>query len=331
MQEEKAMRPYVGTRDQIDAHMHALERLDAAARRIERILQKNEEIDDPIAKAYECGLFQCIPFLRIVPDGGDCDALTLDDDIVHPVRLDYRNPEQFLWELAQCFRLPPHPGEYHPWHEAVAARFEKERRQAMTGTVVEADGFTAWVLAMEGMRGADTDASLVERVKTEIAASITERRMPEGDALTCILKGHARHTTGKDPMIATSVHWDHSHDRRYSAIAKIDLSSMRAYDSVRIRADSRFSSQSTLTHSVLKLSLSGIPDATVLSLPGKPLDAIINDPRLHGWNVTVRGVMRHERNILTNNNGIPTGKETVQVDLDTDRGDDHTRLCFIVP
>jgi len=323
------MRPYVGTRDQIDAHMHVLEKLDAAARRIEGILEKNEEIEDPIAQAYECGLFQCIPFLRIIPDG-DCDALTLDDDIVHPIRLDHRNPEQLLWELAQCFRLPPHPSEYHPWHEAVAARYEKERRQAMSGTVIETDGFTAWVLAMEGMRGSAPHPSVIEQVRTEIAACITERRMPEGDALAYMRKGHARHTTGNDSMISASVHWDHSHDRRYSAIAKIDVSSMQGYDGIRTRADARFSSQCSLTFSVLKLSLPGIPDATVLSLPGKSLDTIINDPRLHGWNITVRGVMRHERGSIKNQNGIPI-KETVQVDLDTDRGDDHTRLCFMVP
>ena len=316
------MRPAVGTRDQIRAHMHVLEKLDAAARRLEKIIKSDQTIEDPIEAAYDSGALSVFPFFRFGTEMGH-DVLKFDDDIAHPIQLDADKPIESLWEMSQCLRLPG-PGEtYHFWHEAVAVRIEKALRDAQASTVIEADGLTCWVFALEGMKGKGHTDEMRKAVRSEIETALSERRSPEGDALSFILKGHAQHCDPGSSMVGKTLHWEYE-DGHYSAIAKIDVKSIRAYEGIRISSSFRFSSRCSLEGSVLKLRIPAIPEATALSLAGKPIEQAINDPRLHGWNLHVTGLMRNNRQSDGN-------KEISDIHLDTNRGEEETRLHFVVP
>ena len=315
------MRPAVGTRDQIVAHMHVLSALDRKARRLQKYVETTDTIEDPMDALYENGLLSVMPFFKLVQDQ-EHEALSLDDDIVHPIRIDHEKPHQSLWEISQCFRLPEASGEYHAWHDAIAARYEKEARLRHHQEIIETDGFTCWVLAPEGMKGHGETQQTMARVKREISDALAERRMPEGKALESIRKGHSRLAEPGSNAVAGTAHWEYGDGEGYSAIAKTEISSMRSYEGLRITSSCRFNARCSLEGSVLKLSIPAIPEATVLSLPGKTLEQVVNDPRLHGWGISTLGLMRNQR--ATDQKG----NEISDISLDTNRGDGSSRLCF---
>ncbi|WP_298842073.1 hypothetical protein [uncultured Salinicola sp.] len=315
------MRPSVGTRDQIVARMDVLTDLDRKARALQRYVEKHEDIEDPFEVLHQNGILAVVPFFTMDIENGH-NVLKLDDDIVHPLRIDYERPRESLWEISQCFRLPGVDEGYHPWHDGIAARYEKELRRCVCGEIIETDGFTAWVLALEGMKGKGEDMSTADAVRDEIAAALAERRMPAGSALTFIRKGHERLSEPGQDMISGTAHWEYDDKQTYSAIAKTEIGSSRCYEGIRITSNCRFNSRYSIEGSVLKLNIPAIPESTVLSLTGKSLEQVVNDTRLHGWGLRVRGIMRNERNRDGRGNEIST------IFLETNRGDDETRLCF---
>ena len=146
--------------------------------------------------------------------------------------------------------------------------------------------------------------------------------MPKGAALDFIRKGHRRHADPGTQLASGVIHWEYDDSSDYSAIAKIELASDLAYEGVKIRSNARFSSRYSLEGSILKLRIPAIPEATALSLNGKTMEQVVNDPRLHGWGWTVRGLIRNNRE------KDPSGAEISDIHLDTNRGSDATRLCF---
>lgn len=315
------MRPSVGTRDQIVARMHTLGSLDRKALELQRYVETHDVIDDPFNVLHQNGILSIVPFFRLDIENGH-DVLKLDDDIVHPLRIDHEKSRESLWEISQCFRLPSGHEGYHSWHEGIAARYEKEQRRALPGEIIETDGFTAWVLALEGMKGKREPDTTIDEVKEEIGRALMDRRMPGGNALSFIRKGHERLSEPGQAMVACTAHWEYDDRKTYSAIAKTEFWSNKCYEGIRIASNCRFNSRYSIEGSVLKLNIPALPESTILSLPGKGMEQVVNDTRLHGWGLRVRGIMRNERSRDGKGNELST------IFLETNRGDNDTRLCF---
>lgn len=316
------MRPAIGTRDQLHAHVSLLMDLGKIAQRLEKSLKSGEQIEDPIAKIYEIGLMSRFPFFEVRAERNG-QVLTLDDDSIYPITLDYEAPEQSLWEIAQCFKLPGKDEDYHCWHEGIAARAEKARRRFSAEEIIETDGLTCWILALEGMKGRNLSAGKYDEIRLKIAQALRDREPVTEEALEYVRKGFSLHREKSSRETRSTSHWEYEHQPSYSAIAQANIWTDVKYEGRCLKSSLRLNSQATLEWQALTFNLKGIPDSTIMALPGKTLEKVINDDRLHGWGVKATGVQRCNR--TKNAKG-----DLVELQLSTNRGEDETLMSFSV-
>ena len=310
-------KPAIGAHEQMRVHMPMLAELSRNAAKLQKYINSGAEIGDPIEELYSHGIMHGSHLTFEIYNGRD--VLALEDD-----------PHNFL-EIT-------HSGEYHnldmichnlmlskkqingeedlPTDSLladIAARHEQMARKATN--IVETDGLTCWLLALEGARQLDVDR---DAMLTEIRSALNKRRLPRGEAATYISQGWQRRQTslrlGRSP---NTVDWDHDGIHR-SALARITFKPEQVYEGPAITSDIIFARRFEIIGKQIHVEAE-IPDAAFQALQGMPIEKVIDDDRLHGWNLKVSGAKRTDEP----NTGLPP-----RLYLDTNRDDPECRMCF---
>lgn len=311
------MTPAVGTHDQVRKHMHVLRLLSDRASAYERKLRAGHIPENVIDGLYETGIMEACVFLDINFDRR-LPELVLDDETVCGLPLDDERPAESLFNLCAAFTLPKEEDAdlitECPFFEQIAARYEKAIREA-NGRYVETDGLTAYMLALEAAREKDVDR---DSVRAEIQQSVRERRLPAGLAAELISKGWKSRLHVEGP---NTTHWDFPTGHIGRGIAKISYRHESVYEGKAITSSVHFSSKINLEGSQLKIRTGQIPDAVIASLENKDMERLVDEERLHGWQMRTTRLGSAIRESVA-------GKDEVHVTLDTNRHDPECRICF---
>lgn len=311
------MTPAVGPHDQVRQHMHVLRRLSDRAITYDRKLRKGHMPGDVIDGLYETGIMDACVFLELNFDRRQPEVV-LDDETFFGLPLDAERPVESLLNVCAAFTLPKSDDEALaaacPLFEQIAARYEKALREA-SGRYIETDGLTAYMLALEAAREKDVDRNLV---KIEIQQALTERRLPTGLAAELIRKGWKSRLNVDGPNTS---HWDHPTGHTGRGIAKISYQHENVYEGQAIGSSVHFSSKIALEGSYLKIKTGQIPEAVIASLADKDMERLVDEERLHGWQMrTVR--------LISSTKDAASSKDEININLDTNRHAPECRMCF---
>ena len=311
------IRASIGIRDKLETYANELNELArTSARLIERI-EAGQSLD-PYSEVYE--------FQKVVPIFGITHesygySIRLGEDTEYAgterIRIDYEKPVEGLLHLACIFSTEWSPsrdlGEYDEWQIFAANWLEIEHRKEHG--IAETDGLTAWLLLLEGSRKIAIDH---EKEKAEIIAALNERRLITGKAAEVINAGYQK--VAKEAPRWFKSHWDYPVERRASSIGQINIRQQPGYGDVQIESTVIFSRKLNLGTGSLVVETPILPTAAIMAIQGKPIEKIIDDTRLHHWNIVCKNVESQIVKIK--------GEEKNELTIRLNRSRPEARVCF---
>lgn len=300
------MKVNVGEQDQIHAIMPLLEEMSKEAKKVIKLIQQGDEPESTFEAIYP--VISKFPFLEINHRTGE---ITLNDGT--PLGLNFKDedPTEESLDILHAFVLQKDDFEIDTlpaYLSSMASIYEKEKRNHRKGKIIETDGLTCYILALEGSRNKDVDE---ETIRKDIQNSIKERTLLSDETASFVSAGY------KAAIKKNFVHWDYPF-RKGQTIAKIYFKESFNYEGPTIYAEIKINSKTEFLQDEISLKNQDIPESYFNSLSHRPIEEVVDDERLHGWGYTTESVTRK----TVNNENI--------LNIWVDRQSDDRRLAFIV-